>query len=259
MSDVLARIQDYLTDGGLFNPELANHGAVSDLIIDCRSRIMALEAAEAYAVLEAPVEAGDWSLGDRVEKKYGSNWRGKIVGFYSTKLTPVGYAVESENEPGSVQIYPKEALAALPSAPVGECEACGGCGYEVVSVAECCNRPTRSGECCCNPVEGQKQEPCSACGGSGKIPAPVPGFVMVPREPTNEMWGNDLVRWIVRWMGYERPTPKSLLFDLKVGYGEPPKWLLEEPEIKSYPDHVVTKGTRATILYRAMIAALEAK
>lgn len=51
-----------------------------------------------------------WALGERVTKIKGSSWTGKIVGFYSTALTPVGYAVESENEPGSVQIYPESAL-----------------------------------------------------------------------------------------------------------------------------------------------------
>lgn len=54
-------------------------------------------------------------LGDRVEKVSGSSWRGRIVGTYSTDLTPDGYAVESENEPGSVQIYPSKALRPIPS------------------------------------------------------------------------------------------------------------------------------------------------
>ena len=48
--------------------------------------------------------------GDRVTKIEGSKWTGNVVGFYSTKLTPLGYAVESENEQGSVQIYPESAL-----------------------------------------------------------------------------------------------------------------------------------------------------
>ncbi len=53
-----------------------------------------------------------FALGDRVCKTRGSSWNGIIVGFYSTALTPVGYAVESEREPGSVQIYPESALDA---------------------------------------------------------------------------------------------------------------------------------------------------
>lgn len=51
-----------------------------------------------------------WPLGTRVRKRSGSSWQGRIVGFYATSLTPVGYCVESEREPGSVQIYPEAAL-----------------------------------------------------------------------------------------------------------------------------------------------------
>lgn len=51
-----------------------------------------------------------WPLGTRVRKIKGSSWQGPIVGYYSTNLTPDGYCVESEREPGSVQIYPAAAL-----------------------------------------------------------------------------------------------------------------------------------------------------
>lgn len=63
-----------------------------------------------------------FSLGESVTKTKGSKWTGKVVGFYSTTLTPVGYAVESDTEVGSVQIYPETALFAVPQgpAPTGE-------------------------------------------------------------------------------------------------------------------------------------------
>ena len=51
-----------------------------------------------------------FQLGDTVRKTKGSQWHGKIVGTYSTSLTPEGYAVESSTERGSVQIYPAAAL-----------------------------------------------------------------------------------------------------------------------------------------------------
>ena len=57
-----------------------------------------------------PLPHWRYRLGDRVTKTKGSNWTGRVVGYYSTSLTPEGYAVESENEPGSVQIYPVGAL-----------------------------------------------------------------------------------------------------------------------------------------------------
>ena len=63
----------------------------------------------------APVtERRSFNMGDRVTKTKGSSWTGRVVGFYSTSLTPIGYAVESENEPGSVQIYPEAALTGAP-------------------------------------------------------------------------------------------------------------------------------------------------
>jgi len=51
-----------------------------------------------------------FELGDRVRKTKGSDWRGRVVGFYSTDLNPEGYCVESDAHPGSVQIYPAAAL-----------------------------------------------------------------------------------------------------------------------------------------------------
>lgn len=55
-------------------------------------------------------EADRLPLGTRMRKKSGSSWQGRIVGYYSTELTPVGYCIESEREPGSVQLYPNKAL-----------------------------------------------------------------------------------------------------------------------------------------------------
>ena len=39
-------IRDYLSSGGLFNPELMDHAAVRDLIINCRDTIDALKERE---------------------------------------------------------------------------------------------------------------------------------------------------------------------------------------------------------------------
>jgi len=58
----------------------------------------------------AAPENAKWRLGDLVQKVRGSKWRGKVVGFYSTEATPIGYSVESAFEPGSVQVWPEAAL-----------------------------------------------------------------------------------------------------------------------------------------------------
>lgn len=63
--------------------------------------------------------APTFQLGDHVRKTKGSQWKGLVVGTYSTSLTPEGYAVESDTEKGSVQIY-----------PVGALELVGGGDYE---------------------------------------------------------------------------------------------------------------------------------
>jgi dihydrofolate reductase (trimethoprim resistance protein) len=49
-------------------------------------------------------------MGDYAAKKGRASWRGKIVGWYRTDLTALGYAIESHFEPGSVQIYPETAI-----------------------------------------------------------------------------------------------------------------------------------------------------
>ncbi len=36
---LLARIQSYLGNGGLFNPEMMEHDKVRDLVMDCRDKI----------------------------------------------------------------------------------------------------------------------------------------------------------------------------------------------------------------------------
>ena len=61
-----------------------------------------------------------FKIGDSVKKKSGSSWEGRIVGTYSTELTPEGYAVESFAHKGSVQIYPVNALEVLAEQP-SEC------------------------------------------------------------------------------------------------------------------------------------------
>ena len=88
------------------------------------------------------------------------------------------------------------------------------------------------------------------------IPPDADGMVVVPREPTEAMWGNDLVRLLIRWCGETRPVPESLRFNLLHGYGPVPDWIEAEPEFQN-KGHVVSKGTRATMIYRAMIAAYE--
>ena len=79
----------------------------------CEAAIMAVvrqQRTEQAAIAAMRPASGVFSIGDRVTKIKGSAWTGRVVGTYITTMTPEGYAVESENEPGSVQIYPAAAL-----------------------------------------------------------------------------------------------------------------------------------------------------
>lgn len=71
------------------------------------------EHAQIVAKLHFVAKHKTFKLGDQVKKKTGSWWRGTVVGFYSTEYTPEGYAVESNSEKGSVQIYSVNALELL--------------------------------------------------------------------------------------------------------------------------------------------------
>lgn len=83
-------------------------------IAELERQIAALEPAPAHPEEPWP-EAAKFKWGDRVRKIKGASWTGRVCGIYSTALTPLGYAVESENEPGSVQIYPEAALEPAPA------------------------------------------------------------------------------------------------------------------------------------------------
>ena len=56
------RITAYLSGGGLFNPEYANHDAVRDLLIDCRDTLAAQRTALqwCYEKLQPLVPFDDW-------------------------------------------------------------------------------------------------------------------------------------------------------------------------------------------------------
>lgn len=51
---VIQRINDYLYSGGAFNPELANHDAVRDLLIDCREVLLGNAKFQAPSLPLAP-------------------------------------------------------------------------------------------------------------------------------------------------------------------------------------------------------------
>jgi hypothetical protein len=75
--------------------------------------------------------------------------------------------------------------------------------------------------------------------------------INVPIEPTEDQWGG-LARDIVMWMDMEPKTPRALFKHLERSGRDIPQWLRDEPDMKNL-DKVPPKGTRAVIIYKAMI------
>jgi hypothetical protein len=59
------RITDYLASGGLYNPELANHAAVRDLLIGCRAALSAPQHSHEAPEVRLDGEELDELVGDR--------------------------------------------------------------------------------------------------------------------------------------------------------------------------------------------------
>ena len=77
-------ITEYLSTGGLFNPELANHDAVRDLLLNTRERIKTLEAWEEL-----------WRAIKEMEPKLGdANKPLAIAASYALLQSRIGNAVE---------------------------------------------------------------------------------------------------------------------------------------------------------------------
>lgn len=129
MADLVLRPSS-LVDGKPWALQLRYHESVGPTEYHTITRVSEdvaraiVEAGAAFFLFGDPPEmpGRKFQLGQRVTKTKGSSWNGRVVGFYSTAMTPIGYAVESEREPGSVQIYPEGALALTTETIGGEDE-----------------------------------------------------------------------------------------------------------------------------------------
>ena len=84
------------------------------------------------------------------------------------------------------------------------------------------------------------------------------GFKVVPVEPTAEQYGG-LTRDIIQWMRFTPSSDQhsqSLIEWLKNMGNEIPSWLMGENEINHLSKHVLSKGTIAAIIYKAMLEAV---
>ena len=83
------------------------------------------------------------------------------------------------------------------------------------------------------------------------------GWKLVPVEPTSDQFGG-MARDIIQWMRFTESKNQhsdSLVKWLKDMGNEIPAWLYSESEINHLSKHVISKGTIAAIIYKAMLAA----
>ena len=76
---------------------------------------------------------------------------------------------------------------------------------------------------------------------------------LVPVEPSEHQW-NGLARDIISGWEMGCKKPRDMFAHLEMILAEIPQWLRDEQEMGNL-DHVPSKGTRAAIIYRAMLEA----
>ena len=87
------------------------------------------------------------------------------------------------------------------------------------------------------------------------------GWKLVPIDPTVEQFGGvarDIVQWL-RFTESKNQHSESLVKWLKDMGNDVPDWLYSEPEVNHLSKHVLSKGTIAAIIYKAMLAAAPVK
>lgn len=94
-------------------PDCGKENAMGAACPKCSGRYRILAETHVAAPIAQTAPQGKFRMGDLVKKTSGSEWEGRVVGWYSTEQTKEGYAVESSAHRNSVQIYPVTALEAV--------------------------------------------------------------------------------------------------------------------------------------------------
>ena len=92
---------------------------------------------------------------------------------------------------------------------------------------------------------------------AAKAQAVPEGWKLVPIEPAVEQFGG-MARDIIQWMRFTPSSDQhsqSLIEWLKNMGNEIPSWLIGENEINHLSRHVISKGSIAAIIYKAMLEA----
>jgi len=94
-------------------PDCGKENVMGAACPKCSGRYRILAETHVAAPIAQTAPQGKFRMGDLVKKSTGSEWEGRVVGWYSTEQTKEGYAVESSAHRNSVQIYPVTALEAV--------------------------------------------------------------------------------------------------------------------------------------------------
>lgn len=90
------RITDYLGSGGLFNPEMAKHDAVRDLLIECRDALARAAAVAKEARVETIEKLKEhWLFNIECHHQAKTDQAVCACGWKSPERESVGKAVES--------------------------------------------------------------------------------------------------------------------------------------------------------------------
>ena len=92
---------------------------------------------------------------------------------------------------------------------------------------------------------------------AAKAQAVPEGWTLVPVEPNPAQFGG-MARDVIQWMRFtesKNQHSESLVKWLKDMGNEIPAWLYSDPEINHLSKHVISKGTIAAIIYKAMLEA----
>lgn len=130
-------------------------------------------------------------------------------------------------------------------------EGCGACGDGCKGQG--CRLERESPPITAEPAEWLKNSGWARVPLREQPPAVADGYVRVPIEPTEEQWGG-LARDIIMAFDLGGKSPASLLANMRLRWEELPEWMrkeLHDPESTA----VLSKGTRAVLIYRAMLAA----
>ena len=139
--EVVTRITEYLSLGGLWNPDLMDHDKVRDLLIDCRealttaqAAIRLAEAVVGYIDAHDPGPAVVRSVGlDLARRVYDES----LAAYRQARALPGDEAVaELTAEAQRLGMYERNRACDCVigfDAPDPTCEACGGAGTVVVA------------------------------------------------------------------------------------------------------------------------------